>query len=95
MTTPVINFNNCNFTGNFINQVNTPLPLTDDNSRVKINSFEVIGADIQLKAQNIAVTNLLKPVIQFEFFSQCTLPQLDEQLSSSTLSLQMAMQNYI
>ena len=85
LTTPVINFSNCSFTGNFINQVNTALPLTDDNSRVIINSFVSNWGDIELKAQNIAVTNLLNPVLQFEFYSQCTLPQLDEQLSSSTL----------
>ena len=85
LTTPVINFNNCSFTGNFINQVNTALPRADDNSRVTITSFVSNWGDIQLKAQHIIVTNLLQPVIQFEFYSQCTLPQLDEQLSSSTL----------
>lgn len=85
LTTPVINFNNCSFTGNFINQVNSALPRTDDNSRVTINSFVSKWGDIELKAQHIAVTNLLQPVIQFEFYSQCTLPQLDEQLSSTTL----------
>lgn len=85
ITTPVTTFNNCTFTGNFINQVNTQLPLTDDNSRVIINSLTANWGDIEIKGQNIAVMNLLKPVIQFEFFSQCTLPQLDEQLSSSVL----------
>ncbi len=85
MGTPVMNLNSCTFKGNFINQVNTALPLTDDNSRVTINSFVSKWGDIELKAQNIAVTNLLKPVLQFEFYAQCTLPQLDEQLSSSTL----------
>ena len=67
LVTPVINFNNCSFSGNFINQVNPALPRTDDNSRVTINSFVSNWGDIQLKAQNIAVTNLLHPVIQFEF----------------------------
>lgn len=85
LTTPVINFNNCSFSGNYINQINPALPRTDDNSRVTINSFVSNWGDIQLKAQNIAVTNLLHPIIQFQFYSQCTLPQLDEQLSSATL----------
>lgn len=85
MTTPVVNLNNCSFNGNFINQVNSALPLTDDNSRVTINSFVSKWGDINLKGQNIIVTNLLQPVIQFEFYTQCTLPQLDEQLNSSTL----------
>ncbi len=85
MVTPVVTLNSCNFKGNFINQVNTQLPLTDDNSRVTINALTGKWGDIELKGQNIFVTNLLKPIIQFEFYSQCTLPQLDEQLSSSIL----------
>jgi hypothetical protein len=85
LTTPVMNFNNCSFTGNFINQINTALPLTDDNSRVTISSFVSKWGDIDLKAQNIVITNLQHPILRFEFFSQCTLQQLDEQLSSSTL----------
>jgi hypothetical protein len=85
INTPVIDFTDCDFSGNFINQVNANLPRTDDNSRIVINSFTSNWGDINLKAQNIAVTNLLQPVIQFEFFSQCTLPQLDDQLSFSTL----------
>lgn len=85
LSTPVINFNSCTFTGRFINRVNSALPNTDDNSRVTINSFVSKWGEIELKAQNISVTNLLQPVIQFEFYSQCTLPQLDDQLSSSTL----------
>ena len=52
-----------------------------------INSFTSNWGDINLKAKNIVVTNLVNPVIQFEFFSQCTLPQLDEQLSSSIFTL--------
>ncbi|MBV9961100.1 MAG: hypothetical protein JO072_02535 [Parafilimonas sp.] len=83
INTPVMNFTNCNFTGNFINQVNPDSPRTDDNSRVTINAFTSNWGDINLKAKNIAVTNLLKPNIQFEFFSECTLPQLDDQLASS------------
>jgi hypothetical protein len=86
ISTPVVNLNNCSFSGNFINQVNADLPRTDDNSRVTINSFVSKWGDIDLKGKNIVVTNLLKPILQFEFYSQCTLPQLDEQLNSSTLS---------
>lgn len=87
MVTPVITFNNCSFTGSFINQVNNNLPLTEDNSRVTINTFTSKWGDIELNGQNIMVTNLLQPVIQFQFFSQCTLPQLDDQLSSETIRL--------
>ena len=85
VTTPVVGLNDCTFSGNFINDVNPDSPRTDNNSRVTIYSLESKWGDINLKAQNIAVTNLLQPVIQFQFYSECTLPQLDEQLSSSTI----------
>ncbi len=85
IVTPVVNLNNCSFSGSFINQANAALPLTDENSRVIINSFVSKWGDIDLKGQNIVVTNLLHPIIQFQFYTQCTLPQLDEQLNSSTL----------
>ncbi len=84
-STPVADLTECNFKGSFSNYVNKSLPRTDDNSRVTISSLTCKWGDIKLKAQNIAVVNLINPIIQFEFFSECTLPQLDEQLSSSTL----------
>jgi hypothetical protein len=83
--TPVMNFNDCNFSGSFINEVDPGLPRSDSNSKVSINEFISKWGDIELKAKNIIVNNLVDPSIQFEFFSQCTLPQLDDQLSSSTL----------
>lgn len=85
INTPVIDLTNCNFSGSFINQYNPTIEPDDSNSRVAINSFTSSWGDINLKAKNIAVTNFSKPVLQFEFFSQCTLPQLDEQLGSATL----------
>lgn len=87
MGTPVINFNNCYFKGSFINQVNNKLPLTDDNSRVTIDSFVSKWGDIELEGKNIMITNLLQPVIQFQFYSQCSLPQLDDALSTETIRL--------
>ena len=85
MQTPVLNFTDCSFKGSYINQANNQLPKSDDNSRIIISSFTSSWGDIKLQAQNIAVTNLIKPVIQFEFYSECTLPQLDEQLSTETI----------
>lgn len=85
MNTPVADFSACNFSGTYINQVNPELPTSDENSRVAIKEFASNWGDINLKAKHIVLTDLIKPQLQFEFFSQCTLPQLDEQLASSTL----------
>ncbi len=85
MNTPVLNLNSCSFTGSFSNQYNPDLAPDDSNSRVQLNSFTSSWGTVGLKGKNIAVTNLDKPKIQFEFFSQCTFPQLDDALSSDVL----------
>ncbi len=85
MNTPVAGFSACNFSGTYINQVNNDLPTSDENSRVTIKGFSSNWGDINLKAKYIVLTDLIKPQLQFDFFSQCTLPQLDDQLASSTL----------
>ena len=84
-STPVINLNDCSFSGNFSNQYDKRILPDDSNSRVELNALTGYWGTINLKAKNIALTNFDKPVIQFEFFSQCTFPQLDEALSSSDL----------
>jgi hypothetical protein len=86
ITTPVVNLNNCNFSGSFINQTNAGIAPDDSNSTVTITGFTSKWADIQLNTPEIVVTNIDRPVIKFEFYSQCTLPQLDEALGSATLS---------
>lgn len=85
MNTPVANFSACNFSGTYINQLNPDIPTSDENSRVTIKGFSSNWGDISLQAKHIVLTDLIKPQLQFEFFSQCTLPQLDEQLASSNL----------
>jgi hypothetical protein len=85
ISTPVINLSDCNFSGSYINQLDPKLPQSDSNSRVSINTFAGKWGDIDLTAKNITVTDLVKSAIRFELLSRCTLPQLDEQLSFSTL----------
>ncbi|MEP6464925.1 MAG: AsmA-like C-terminal region-containing protein [Parafilimonas sp.] len=86
VTTPVLNLNNCNFSGTYTNQFNPQIAPDDSNSRVNFNSFTSNWGEIKLKAPKIIVTNLRNPVIDFEFFSACTLPQLDDALSSATVN---------
>ncbi|HYJ65169.1 MAG TPA: AsmA-like C-terminal region-containing protein [Parafilimonas sp.] len=84
-STPVINLNDCSFSGSFSNQYDKRNLPDDSNSRVQLNAFAGYWGTINLKAKGIALTNFDKPVIQFEFFSQCSFLQLDEALSSSNL----------
>ena len=85
INTPVLNLNNCAFTGSFSNQYNPGIAPDDSNSIVKLNSFTSDWGKVSLKAKNIAVSNFDKPNLQFELFSQCTFPQLDKALSSNDL----------
>jgi len=83
--TPIVDLNDCDFTGNFSNQIDPQILPDDSNSRVQLNSFMSYWGTVSLKGKNISITNLDKPVTQFEFFSECTFPQLDEALSSDVL----------
>ena len=85
LITPVVDLNNCAFTGSFSNQYDANILPDDSNSRIQLNSFTGNWGAVGLKAKNIAVTNISNPNLQFEFFSECTFPQLDEALSSDVL----------
>jgi hypothetical protein len=85
MRTPIINLDDCKFSGSYINQLDPKLPQSDSNSRISIDTVRGKWGDIELTAKNITITDLLKPFIRFELVSQCTLPQLDDQLASNTL----------
>jgi len=88
VTTPVLVLNDCNFSGSYNNQANKNIDPDDSNSVVTFNTFTSSWGEIHLKAPVITITNLVNPVIKFEFFSACTLQQLDDVLSSSTMSFE-------
>lgn len=85
VTTPIISLPHCKFAGSFTNQVNKNILPDDSNSRVQINSFTINQNNIFLTAKNLSITNLDSPIVKFECYTQCTFPQLDKVLSSSTL----------
>ncbi len=85
MKTPILDLNDCDFTGNFSNQVDRKILPDDSNSRVQLNTFTSYWGTVILKGKNISITNFDKPITQFEFYSECTFPQLDEALSSDVL----------
>ncbi len=85
LKTPILDMNDCEFTGSFVNQYDPNILPDDSNSRVQFNTFTSYWGMVGLKGKNLSVTNFDKPVTQFEFFSECTFPQLDEALSSDVL----------
>jgi hypothetical protein len=70
--TPILNLNDCDFTGSFVNQYDPKILPDDSNSRVQFNTFTSYWGTVSLKGKNISITNFDKPVTQFEFFSECT-----------------------
>jgi len=83
--TPILNLNDCDFSGNFSNQIDRNILPDDSNSRVQLNTFTSYWGLVSLKGKNISITNFDKPLARFEFFSECTFPQLNEALSSDVL----------
>ncbi|MBS1745037.1 MAG: hypothetical protein JST21_02585 [Bacteroidetes bacterium] len=84
INTPVLNLSDCKFTGEYFNQVNTEIAPNDSNSRITITGFTSSWGEIQMDAPKIIISNLIKPIIEFQFSTQCTLPQLDNALGSET-----------
>ena len=85
LVTPVTTLDSVTFNGNFTNNFNDSLPYSDENSHVNFNLFTAKWGAITLTAKQVAVTNLKVPELQMQFYSDCTFPQLDEQLNSDVL----------
>ncbi len=86
LVTPVVTLDDCNFTGSFTNERNKAYPRTDDNSEVMLAKLSANWGGISLLANtNTIVTNLVHPILQFDFTSATTLAALDEKLGLATL----------
>ncbi len=85
LATPVTTLDSCSFSGSFTNQKEKKLPVSNENSSVVLNSFIGTWGDIALTGENIIVTNLTNPLIQFQLQSQCTFQQLDDKLALKTI----------
>ena len=86
LITPVVTLDHCNFTGSFTNEKNKVYPRTDDNSEVVLQKLSASWGGVSLIAKtNTVVTNLVHPILQFNFTSATTLAALDQKLNLSTV----------
>ncbi len=86
LVTPVIKLEHCNFTGSFTNEKNKDYPRTDDNSEVVLSKLSASWGGVSLIAKtNTVVTNLVHPILQFDFTSATTLAALDQKLNLATV----------
>lgn len=87
VTTPVITFSNCSFSGDFDNYMSDTLEVGDENTSVIIHNLKASWGDIPLTADSFIVHNLSTPELKFKIRSQCSFKQLDEQLALESIQL--------
>jgi uncharacterized protein involved in outer membrane biogenesis len=88
LETPVANFSNCTFAGNFINNVQPDSAFEDANSMIAFSSFKGSWDGINLSGNDVTITNLDSPILKFNFYSECTFEVLDTKLALTNLKLQ-------
>jgi len=86
LVTPALTLDECNFTGTFTNERNKQYPRTDDNSEIALNKLSANWGGLRLAANSpTVVTNLVHPILQFDFSSATNLTALEEKLNLATL----------
>ncbi|HVX51071.1 MAG TPA: AsmA family protein [Chitinophagaceae bacterium] len=86
LTTPVVTFSSCNFSGFYYNNVNPLAPPSDPNSVVYFQRFTGNWYSVPMQADSIRIDNLKDPSLSFNFKSQCALQQLDDALDFRNIS---------
>lgn len=81
LITPVVTFDNCSFSGNFMNSVHKDSLHTDPNSKITFYHFEGDWDGVYLGGKNITITNLLEPRLHFSLHSDCKLEALDNKFA--------------
>lgn len=81
LTTSVVSFTDCSFTGNFTNSVNKDSLHSDPNSRISFSSFKGNWDGVNLSGKDINITNLLDPELHFVLQSNCKLQALDNKFA--------------
>ncbi len=87
MITPVTNFSDCGFSGNFNNHKSDTLGPGDENSEIVLRKFTANWNGLKISTDSIFIHNLKAPILRFKFLSSCNLPELDSNLAMSSLHL--------
>jgi hypothetical protein len=83
LATPFIDFQNASFSGTYTNEVVAGLPRKDPNSQITIKDFTATWHGLPITSNNIAVTNLLSPLLVCDLRSQFPLQKLNEAFEQS------------
>ncbi len=87
LTTPLLSFNNCSFSGSYTNEVNPDSAHTDENSKVEIYQFRGDWRGLTMQSEKMVINNLTIPVLTADLRSDFLLPQFNTILQTEALSL--------
>ena len=83
--TPMGDFNDCTFTGTFINELDSSKPRKDFNSAIEFQNLVGKWESLPLRSKKIKISNLTKPYLECDLQSNFKLASLNELTGSTTL----------
>jgi hypothetical protein len=87
LATPLLNFDDCSFSGLYTNRVNPGSALNDDNSKVEVYKFKGNWEGLTMRSDSILINNLSTPVVAADMRSDFPLTALNEALQTDALAL--------
>ncbi|MES2332734.1 MAG: AsmA-like C-terminal region-containing protein [Bacteroidota bacterium] len=87
LNTPLLNFDNCSFSGLYSNEVNPDSARNDSNSKVEVYGFRGDWRGLTMQSDKIVINNLTTPVISADINSQFSLTQFNSILQTEAMSL--------
>lgn len=81
LSTRVVGFTNCSFSGNFNNSVHRDSLHNDQNSAITFSAFEGNWDGVNLTGKDITIINLDSPRLRFALHSDCKLEALDNKFA--------------
>jgi hypothetical protein len=87
LTTPLLNFDSCSFTGMYTNEVVAGKQRNDSNSKVEAYSFTGNWRGLNMRSEKIVLNNLTTPILEATLLSDFSLAQLNAVLQTESLVL--------
>lgn len=88
LTTPLLNFENADFTGVYTNEVQKGVARRDPNSAITITDFTGDWNGLPLSSKKMSIINLSTPILTCDFHSRFELKQFTELLNSNVLQFE-------
>ncbi len=87
ITTPLLNFTDCAFSGFYTNEVVAGQDRNDPNSKVEVHNFTGSWQGLRMEAKDIIITNLTTPTITCDLRSSFALSDLNALLQTNAIAL--------